>query len=412
MSQGKAFEIPKMLVWKSYQSVKSNRGAPGYDGMTMTRFDENRKRNLYKIWNRMSSGSYFPPPVLEKRIPKADGTERSLGIPTVGDRIAQGVVKLYVESLLDPIFHPDSYGYRPEKSAHQALKKCAERCRKHSWVLEIDIRRFFDDVRHDLIIKALEHHNMPGWVILYCKRWLMAPMVDKKETSGCKARTVGTPQGGVISPLLANLFLHYGFDRWMSKYFSSTPFERYADDIVCHYNTMKEAFVLKRALRSRFQDVGLEINEKKSNVVYVDTFKRWNVETCFTFLGYDFKLRTLKDSKGELFRKCMPGASKQAMRRITQTIKEWKIHRSTGSNAEDLARRYNHIIRGWINYYGKFWYRKFSHHLWSVFQSRLLKWMKSKYRISTRKAEKKLALLRKENPKLFVHWYLLRASNV
>lgn len=412
MEQGKTFEIPKMLIWKSYLSVKKNRGAPGCDGETMARFEENKKKNLYKIWNRMSSGTYFPPPVLEKKIPKADGTERTLGIPTVGDRIAQGTVKQYMESNLDPIFHPDSYGYRPKKSAHQALNKCKERCWKYSWVVEIDIKGFFDNVRHDLVIKALEHHKMPKWVILYCKRWLMAPMIDKQGTSELRARIIGTPQGGVISPLLANLFLHYAFDNWMNKRFRSTPFERYADDIVCHCNTMKEAYMLKRAMRQRFQSVSLEINEKKSNVVYIDTFKRRNVETSFTFLGYDFMLRTLKDPKGQLFRKCMPGASKKAMKKITKTIKEWEIHRSTADSAEEFARRYNSIIRGWINYYGRFWYRKFGYHLWSVLQSRLIKWAKQKYRISTKHAERKLAFLQKEKPKLFAHWYLLRASNV
>lgn len=223
MLQGKAFEIPKMLVWKSYQLVKKNKGAPGYDGITMAKFDVNRKKNLYKIWNRMSSGTYFPPPVLEKRIPKADGTERTLGIPTVSDRMAQGAVKMYIESHLEPIFHTDSYGYRPGKDAHQALKKCAERCWKHSWVLEIDIKGFFDNMRHDLVLKALEHHGMPRWVTLYCKRWLEAPMADKTETRRLKARTIGTPQGGVISPILANLFLHYAFDRWMTKNFNNTP---------------------------------------------------------------------------------------------------------------------------------------------------------------------------------------------
>lgn len=359
----------------------------------------------------MSSGTYFPPPVREKRIPKEDGSERTLGIPTVADRIAQGTVKLYVESCLEPIFHPDSYGYRPGKSAHQALRKCAERCWSHNWVLEVDISSFFDRVRHDLIVKALEHHDMPRWVILYCKRWLQAPMVNETDKAELQERNVGTPQGGVISPLLANLFLHYAFDVWMERTHPDIPFERYADDIVCHCGRMKEAVQLKEAVKRRFQTVDLAVNEKKSSVVYIDTFKRWNVKTCFTFLGYDFKVRTLKNFKGELYRKCMPGASKKAMRKITQTIKGWRIHRSTADNAVNFAKRYNATLRGWIEYYGKFWYWNFSYHLWSVFQSRLVKWMMAKYRISTRKAERKLTLLRKENPNLFAHWYLLRASN-
>ena len=199
--RGKAFEIPKLLVWRSYHEVRRNKGAPGCDGITMTAFDENRDKNLYKIWNRLCSGSYFPPPVREKRIPKADGRERILGIPTVADRIAQGAIKLYMEEQLDPVFHADSYGYRPGKSAHQAIKRCAERCWDYSWVLEIDIRAFFDNVRHDLIIKALEHHKMPKWVILYCTRWLQAPMKSANNVGELQERKLGTPQGGVITPL-------------------------------------------------------------------------------------------------------------------------------------------------------------------------------------------------------------------
>lgn len=409
--QGKAFEIPKELVWASYLDVRKNRGAPGCDGQTLKQFDEDRNKNLYKIWNRLSSGSYFPPPVREKRIPKGDGKERILGIPTVSDRIAQGVVRQYMEARLDPLFHKDSYGYRPGKSAHQAIATCAERCRRNGWVLEIDISAFFDNVQHDLVIKALEHHKMPPWVILYCKRWLEAPMVCMENPSELRQRKKGTPQGGVISPLLANLFLHYAFDIWMQKHHRYVPFERYADDIVCHFRRMKDAENLRCSLRERFADVGLQINEKKSKIVYIDTFERRNVDLSFTFLGYDFKVRTLKNYKGELYRACMPGASMKAMRNITETIKEWRIHRSTADSPEVLAGRYNAILRGWIDYYGKFWYRNFSYRLWSAFQSRLVKWMKNKYRISQREAEWRLLLLKREKPTLFAHWYLLRASN-
>ncbi len=232
MQQGKSFEIPKALVWQSYQDVRRNKGAPGCDGQTLKQFDEQRDRNLYKIWNRLSSGSYFPPPVREKRIPKSDGSERILGIPTVSDRIAQGAVKRFLETQLEPIFHPSSYGYRPGRSAHDALKQCEERCRRRSWVLEVDIKAFFDHVDHDLIIKALKHHQVPDWVILYCTRWLRAPMVKTGQEKEGQERTRGTPQGGVISPLLANLFLHYAFDKWMDRTHRNIPFERYADDSV------------------------------------------------------------------------------------------------------------------------------------------------------------------------------------
>lgn len=413
LSQGKAFEIPKALVWRSYLEVRRNKGAAGCDGQTIAQFDEDRDRNLYKIWNRLSSGSYLPPPVREKRIPKEDGSERTLGIPTVSDRVAQGAVKIYMEERLEPIFHQDSYGYRPGKSAHQALQQCAERCWSRNWVLEVDISAFFDNVRHDLVIKALEHHQMPKWVILYCTRWLRAPMRrDSVEGEDLQPREIGTPQGGVISPLLANLFLHYAFDKWMERNHRYVPFERYADDIVCHCLTMKDAIILKTALVERFASVGLTINDRKSNIVYIDTFERRNVKKSFTFLGYDFQVRTLKNYKGELYRKCMPGASKKAMKKITQTIKRWRIHRSTVDSVRTLAQRYNATLRGWIEYYGKFWYRNFSYRLWSAFQSRLVKWACAKFRISYREAERRFARLRQDHPRLFAHWYLLRATNV
>lgn len=409
LTQRKPFEIPKALVWAAYHDVRKNRGAPGCDGQTLTEFDQQRDRNLYKIWNRLCSGTYFPPPVREKRIPKDNGKERVLGIPTVSDRIAQGAVKRFVEAKLDPIFHDDSYGYRPGRSAHDALRQCATRCWQYSWVLEVDIRAFFDHVRHDLVIKALEHHQMPSWVILYCRRWLEAPM--QSVNGEVTMRNRGTPQGGVISPLLANLFLHYAFDRWMQRVNRYVPFERYADDIVIHCSRMSDAVRIRDQLAARMKHVGLTINEEKSQIVYIDTFPRWNVATSFTFLGYDFKVRTLKNFKGELYRKCMPGASMKAMRRITQTIKSWRIHRSTAADLRVFAQRYNAVLRGWIEYYGKFWYRNFSYRLWSAMQSRLLKWMKAKYRIATRPAQHRLALARAENPQLFAHWYLLRASN-
>lgn len=408
--QRKSFEIPKALVWASYKDVQRNRGAPGSDGQTLTMFNQHRDRNLYKIWNRLCSGTYFPPPVLEKRIPKDNGKERILGIPTVADRIAQGAIKRFMEAKLDPLFHVDSYGYRPGKSAHDALQQCATRCQRYSWILEVDISAFFDHVRHDLVIKALEHHQMPKWVILYCRRWLEAPM-QRCQGGILEPRERGTPQGGVVSPLLANLFLHYAFDQWMVREYRGVPFERYADDIVVHCSRMSDAIRLKDRLAKRFAEVGLTINEEKSNIAYIDTFERQNVAKSFTFLGYDFKVRTLKNYKGELYRKCMPGASMKAMQKITKTIKAWRIHRSTAESLTDFTKRYNVVIRGWIEYYGKFWYRNFSYRLWSALQSRLLKWMQSKFKLSNRKAQRKLALVRKRHPKLFAHWYLLRATN-
>lgn len=410
MRQRKVFEIPKALVWQSYQQVRKNKGAAGSDGQTIKEFDENRDRNLYKIWNRLSSGSYFPPPVLEKKIPKGDGKERTLGIPTVADRVAQGAVKIYLEKILEPQFDQDSYGYRPNKSAHDALEVCKRRCWRHSWVLELDIQAFFDCVRHDLVLKALKHHQVPQWVLLYCQRWLEAPSVEEPGQQSTEKRPLGTPQGGVISPLLANLFLHHAFDQWMRREQPKVAFERYADDVVCHCDTMKQAVALREALEKRMGEVGLTLHPKKTQVVYVDTFKRYNVKTSFTFLGYDFQLRVVKSRNGELIRVCMPGASKKAMKEITKAIRSWKIHRGTAENAKQLERRYNATVRGWISYYGKHWYRNFSYRLWSVLQSRLIKWMEAKYRLGVRAATNRLKLMRKEEPTLFAHWHLLRAT--
>lgn len=410
MTLGKAFEIPKALIWESYRAVKKNRGAPGCDGETIKDFDRKRDKNLYKIWNRMCSGSYLPPPVLEKKIPKGDGRDRTLGIPTVADRVAQGAVKILLEEKLDPLFHEDSYGYRPNKSAHQALEKAKKRCWEYNWVVEVDIKGFFDNVEHEYVVKALKHHGFPSWAVLYCERWLKAPMQD--SSGEVKQRTKGTPQGGVISPLLANLFLHYAFDCWMGRELPTIQFERYADDIVCHASSMKDACRIREKIARRMKSVGLEINETKSKIVYVDTFERWNVETTFTFLGYDFRVRNLKDFRGKYFRKVMPGASKKALRQITETVKSWKIHRSTNEDLKAFARRYNATIRGWIEYYGKHWYWNFHYHLWTVVQSRVLKWVRRTFRIGQKKAERWLANVRKEQPKLFAHWYLLKDSNV
>lgn len=407
MKQSKSFEIPKRLVWESYQSMRKNRGAPGFDGETVAKFDKNRNRTLYKIWNRLSSGTYFPPPVLEKSIPKADGGIRILGIPTVEDRVAQGAVKIYLESIVEPIFSEDSYGYRPGKSAHQAIEKTWYRCHKSYWLLEVDIKRFFDNVDHELVFRALEHLKVPRWVKLYCDRWLKAPMVDKQ--GNMKERGKGTPQGGVISPVLANLILHYSLDEWLKRKYAGVEFARYADDLVIHCKNYSEGKQLKFALVRRLKEVGLEMNLTKSRLVYLGTYPRWNVATEFTFLGYDFKYRTLKDSRdGSLFRKMTPGASKKALKRIVAEIKSWKIHRSTTEEIQEFAWRHNATIRGWIGYYGKFWYRNFSYRLWTALQSRILKWIKAKYRKSNKRARRYLAHVQAENPKLFAHWYLLQ----
>lgn len=406
MGQVKPYDIPKHLVWQSYKSVRENGGTAGYDHQTISEFDRDRDRNLYRIWNRLSSGSYFPPPVLKQEIPKADGRVRTLGIPTVADRIAQGAVKIYLENVLEPKFHPDSYGYRPGQSALDALEVTRKRVWLYDWVVEIDIKAFFDNVDHALILKALAYHQVPKWVILYARRWLEAEMVDREGNR--MERKKGTPQGGVISPLLANLFLHHGMDAWLQRQYPHVPFARYADDGVLHCNTQRQAEEIIRALSARMEEIGLSLHPDKTKIVYVgraDEMK--SVAREFTFLGYDFKRRVLRRKDGQLFYRVYPGASKKAMKAITKTIRSWRIHRSSGTTAERLAKSYNSALRGWINYYGRYWYRHFGYRLWSCFQSRLIRWAKCRFKISQREAEQKLALYRKQNPNLFAHWQLL-----
>jgi group II intron reverse transcriptase/maturase len=404
--QEKPYDIPKRLVWQAYKDVRASRGAAGCDAQTIAQFDENRDRNLYKIWNRLSSGSYFPPPVLKQEIPKPDGRKRVLGIPTVTDRIAQGAVKLCLEQILEPKFHPDSYGYRPGRSAHDALEKTRQRLWKYDWVVEIDIRAFFDTVSHELILKALRYHGVPIWAQLYAKRWLEAEMVDRDGNR--QQRDKGTPQGGVISPLLANLFLHHGLDKWMERHHPRIPFARYADDAVLHCLNSRQADEFILALQARMEDIGLELHPEKTRKVYVGRANpREAVEREFTFLGYDFKRRVLRKKDGELFYRVFPGASKKAMKEMTKVIRGWRIHRSSGMTIWKVAQSYNATLRGWINYYGRYWYRHFGYRLWSTFQSRLVRWARCRYKLSQRAAEKKLKVIRQHHPNLFAHWELL-----
>jgi len=249
MHTAKSFKISKQVVWEAYKRVKANKGGAGVDNLTMETFEENLKSNLYKIWNRMSSGSYIPPAVRVVEIPKGTNGTRKLGIPTVSDRIAQMVAKMYLEPTVEPYFHQDSYGYRPNKSALDAVGKARQRCWQYNWVVDLDIKGFFDNLDHGLIMKALYKHTDIKWVLLYVERWLKAPAQTKEGT--LITREKGTPQGGVISPLLSNLFLHYAFDKWMERNFPGNPFERYADDAVVHCQTQEEAKCLREAIAKR-----------------------------------------------------------------------------------------------------------------------------------------------------------------
>jgi group II intron reverse transcriptase/maturase len=336
--------------------VKANRGAAGVDGESLAAFEHDLKRNLYKVWNRMSSGSYFPPPVRLVEIPKASGGTRPLGIPTVADRVAQTVVKMVLEPVVEPHFHPDSYGYRPGKSALDAVGTARQRCWDANWVIDLDIKAFFDSLDHALVERAVAHHTDLPWVRLYIARWLRAPV--QRPDGTLEPRTQGTPQGGVASPLLANLFLHYAFDAWMQRTYARIRFERYADDILVHCRTEAEAQAVLAAIRGRFAQVGLELHPTKTRIVYCKDDDRPGGSTPiqFDFLGYTFQPRRAKNRWGKFFVSFLPAISTSAATAIRRTIREWRMASTRNNQSlEDLARLVNPVVRGWLAYYGRYY---------------------------------------------------------
>lgn len=404
----KPFCISKQAVWNAYERVKANQGAAGVDGQSIEAFGERLKGNLFKLWNRLSSGSYFPPPVRRVEIPKSDGGKRPLGIPTVSDRIAQMVVKEVLEPLLEPHFHPDSYAYRPGRSHLQAVGACRTRCWRFDWVVDLDIKGCFDNLDHELLMRAVRHHTDCKWVLLYIERWLKAPvqMPDGALVSPEK----GTPQGGVISPLLMNLFMHYAFDAWMTRNHPETPFERFADDIVAHCKTDAQAQSLKEAIEVRLAQCGLQLHPAKTKVVYCkDDDRRGNYPNeKFDFLGFTFRPRMAKNRWGKFFVTFSPAMSDQAAKRVRETMRSWGFQRRSDKSLEDISRMFNPILRGWFTYYGS--YRKSG--VYSVFRHFnrvLVRWATRKYkrlRRHRRRAEHWLGRIARKEPHLFVHWRL------
>ncbi len=406
MSEAKPFYISKYAVLEAYKRVKANKGAEGVDEQTIKEFEENLKDNLYKIWNRMSSGTYFPPPVRTVEIPKANGKKRILGIPTVSDRIAQTVVKMYLEPYVDPCFHPDSYGYRPRKSAVDAVGSARERCWNYDWVIDIDIKGFFDNMDHELVLEAVRKHTDSKWIIMYIERWLKAPA--KLEDGSIIQRTVGSPQGGVISPLIANIFMHHVFDMWMKDNHPGNPFERYADDVVVHCKSRFEAERLLEMIRSRLQAYKLELSPEKTKIVYCKDDKRGGEyqNTKFDFLGYTFKMRGAKSKNGNLFRSFLPAIGDKAIKKIIEKMKELEIHSRTDRTLSEIADICNPIIRGWITYYGKFYKSALNEALKCV-DERLGKWASKKYKkfkSSNKRATQWIMSIKQRDGKLFAHW--------
>jgi RNA-directed DNA polymerase len=406
MDKAKSYHISKNTVWKAYKHVKANDGAAGVDGITIKEFEKNVKDNLYKIWNRMSSGSYFPPPVKAVEIAKDDGKIRKLGVPTLPDRIAQMVAKMYLEPLLEPHFHEDSYGYRPNKSALDAVRVARERCWKYDWVIDMDIKGFFDNIDHELMMSAVKKHTKEPWLLLYVQRWLQAPMQEVDGT--ISERTKGTPQGGVISPLLANLFLHYVFDVWMRKWYPQNPFERYADDVVVHCKTEAEARGLLEKLKERFLECKLELHPEKTKIVYCkDSNRRGSSQhEKFDFLGYTFRPRSSRNREGVLFTNFSPAMSNKAKKKIGEEIKGWRQESKPTKALSDIAKIVNPVIQGWFNYYGRY----HESELWPTVKNIdtfLMRWAQRKYEQLKRSWKRKrdwLSRNMKRQSSLFVHW--------
>lgn len=407
----KSFVISKQLVWEAYRRVRSNKGAPGVDEQSLAEFEADLKGNLYKIWNRLSSGTYFPPPVRAVEIPKPQGGVRVLGVPTVGDRIAQTVVAMTLEPRTEQIFHPDSYGYRPGRSAHQALAVCRERCWRKPWVLDLDIRAFFDSLGHDLVVKAVTANITPEqrWVLLYVKRWLTAPLQHPDGTLASRER--GTPQGSAASPVLANLVLHYAFDMFLAEEFPAVTFERYADDAVVHCATERQAHQVWAALRVRLGGLGLELHPDKTRIVYCkDDQRRGDYpHTSFTFLGYTFQPRSAKTKQGSLMVSFLPAVSAAALVAMGAQVRRWRLHRRTGYSLDDLADWINPVVRGWIQYYGRF-YRSALVPLLQRINTYLMRWAGRKYkRLRSYKRFQAwwFGIIDRE-PELFTHWKWVR----
>lgn len=402
----RSYSISKQSVWLAYKQVKANQGAAGVDGQSITDFEKDLKGNLYKIWNRMTSGTYLPPPVKAVEIPKKSGGIRVLGIPCVADRVAQTVVKMHLEPELERCFHKDSYGYRPGKSAIEAVAITRQRCWKYGWLLEFDITGAFDNIDHTLLNKALKKHTDCEWILLYIERWLKAPLQQPDGTLTKRDR--GTPQGGVVSPLLMNLFLHYVFDKWMEVNYPQLPFARYADDGVVHCWTLQDAVRCKDVLERRFNECKLQLHPVKTKIVCCKS-NRPGIDypvTKFDFLGFEFRLRSAKTREGRIFTGFLPAISPAAAKAIRREMRSWNIPNKTDKSIEDLSRMFGPTLMGWINYYQHF-HKSAMYPTMYNFNRVLVKWVTRKYkrfRRRPRKAHYWLGRIAHKEPNLFPHW--------
>jgi RNA-directed DNA polymerase len=406
--QGKSHDIPKQLIWDAWLKVRSKGGAAGADGVTIKQFEERLKDNLYRLWNRMTSGSYFPGPVRAVEIPKKGGT-RVLGIPNVIDRVAQTAAAMALEPDVEKVFHDDSYGYRPGRGPEDAVRVCRRRCFKRDWVVDLDVKAFFDSVPWDLMLKAVARHTDQKWVMLYVERWLKAPMLMPDGTLA--QRVKGTPQGGPISPLIANTFLHYGFDMWMVREFPGVQFERFADDVVVHCMTERQARQVQDAIGRRLADIGLLMHPDKTRIVYCKDGKRHQdfEQVSFTFCGYMFRPRKAFDKvRKRVYTGFLPAAAPGKLIDMNRKAAAWRLHRRTNSTLEDLAQEVNPVLRGWLNYFTVF-YPSAVIPIGRRMDRHLMRWARRKYKRLERSEKRARAWLkgvRKRAPGLFAHWAL------
>ncbi len=403
----KTVPITYQMVVEAYAKVKQGGKAVGVDQESWKDFEaKGAEKQLYVIWNRMASGSYFPQAVREVEIPKKDGKIRKLGIPTIRDRIAQEVVRKYMEQRVDEKFHAQSYGYRPLKSAKQAIEEVRKNCLEQDWVLDMDISKFFDEIDHELMLKAVEAMFAEKWVKTYVQRWLQMQVVKADGTVQDRGNK-GTPQGGVISPLLANLFLHFGLDMWLTKNYPKVKFVRYADDAIVHCSSEAEAKQLLEAIKVRMQQIGLRLNETKTKIVYCKDYRRRqnHEQVQFGFLGFSYQPRQAQSKYGQVksFTAFVPEISKENQKKIRENIRETINWCNTSQQVEQIAEKLNSKLRGWINYYGLFGKRQL-HKTMLYLETKLLKWLTRKHKHGIRKSLQQLKALKQQKPTLFYHW--------
>jgi RNA-directed DNA polymerase len=405
--QGKSFDIDKRLIWEAWKQVRARQGAPGIDGQTIEQFEAKLHASLYKLWNRMSSGTYFPSPVRTLEIPKAGSDQtRTLGVPTVYDRVAQTAVAMLLDDLVDPVFHEDSHGYRKGRSALDAVAVCRERCWRSDWVIDLDIKGFFDNLPQDRILAAVAHHTDLKWVLLYVQRWLAAPV--QQQDGSLVGRDKGTPQGAPISPLLSNLFMHYAFDTWITREIPGVRFERYCDDVIVHCASERQARGVRDQIAGRLAEFGLELHPDKTRIVYCqdDDRRGDHDDTSFTFLGYTFRPRRAKNRWGKHFVSFLPAVSRDEVVRMQREIRSWHLPRRSDKSLQDLAHMFNRIVQGWINYYGRF-YKSMLYPLFKHLNRKLVMWAMRKYRRLRRReryATARLRTIASREPNLFAHW--------